>query len=52
MIRERLACVLFLFLVLSASIFAQDVNVRSAVDYKANKMKKELNLDENQAVAI
>ena len=52
MIRERLACVLFLFLVLSASVFAQDVNVQSAVDYKANKMKKELNLTDNQAVAI
>ena len=52
MIRERLACVLFLFLVLSASIFAQDVNVQSAVDYKANKMKKELNLTDSQAVAI
>ena len=52
MIRERLACVLFLFLVLSASIFAQDVNVQSAVDYKANKMKKELNLTDSQVEAI
>ena len=46
------ACILFLFLVLSTSIFAQDVDVRSAVDYRANKMKKELNLTESQAVAI
>jgi hypothetical protein len=52
MIRERLACVLFLFLVLSASVFAQEGGVQSAVDYKANKMKKELNLDESQVVAI
>ena len=46
------ACILFLFLVLSTSIFAQDVDVRSAVDYRANKMKKELNLTDSQAVAI
>ena len=52
MIRGRLACVLFLFLFLSVPLFAQEGNVQSAVDYKANKMKKELNLTDSQAVAI
>ena len=52
MIRACLACVLFLFLVLSAFVFAQDEDLRSTVDYKVNKMKTVLNLDESQAVAI
>jgi hypothetical protein len=52
MIRVCLACVLFLFLVLSAFVFAQDEDLRSTVDYKVNKMKTVLNLDESQVVAI
>ena len=52
MIRKRQTCVLFLFLVLSASVFAQDQDVRSVVDYKVNKMKTELNLTYTQADAI
>ena len=47
-----LACVLFLFLVLSTSVFAQDEDMQSTVDYKVNKMKKELNLTDSQADAI
>ncbi len=47
-----LACVLFLLLLLSASVFAQDEGVRSAVDYKVNKMQRELNLTYTQADAI
>ena len=51
---KNLQCltVLFLFLVLSAFVFAQDEDLRSTVDYKVNKMKTELHLDESQAHAI
>ena len=49
-VRKCLACVLFLFLVLSAFVFAQDEE--STVDSKVNKMKTVLNLTESQAYAI
>ena len=52
MIRQRLTCVLFLYLALSAFVFAQDEDLQSAVDYKVNKMKTELNLTYRQAEAI
>ncbi len=52
MILKCLTCVLFLFLVLSASVFAQDEDLRSAVDYKVHKMQTELNLTDSQAEAI
>ena len=52
MIRKCLVCVMFLFLALSVSIFAQNEDLRSNVDYKVNKMKKVLDLTENQADAI
>ncbi len=52
MIRQCLACVLFLFLVLSAFVFAQDEEAQSTVDYKVNKMKTALNLTDSQANAI
>jgi hypothetical protein len=48
----RCLTVFFLFLVLSAFVFAQDADLRSTVDYKVHKMKIVLNLDESQAVAI
>jgi len=44
--------ILFLFLFLSISAFAQDEDVQSAVDYKVNKMQKVLNLTDTQADAI
>jgi len=43
---------LFLFLVLSAFVFAQAQDVQSIVDYKVNKIKQELNLTDSQADAI
>ena len=50
MIHKCLACLLFLFLVLSAAVFAQgDEDLRSNVDYKINKMKTVLNLTDSQA---
>ena len=52
MIRKCLACVLFLSLALSAFVFAQDEDVMSAVNYKVNKLKIELNLTDSQADAI
>jgi len=52
MIRKFLALVFILSLILSAAAWAQNDDVRSAVDYKINKMKKELNLSESQAYAI
>ena len=42
----------FLFLVLSASVFAQDEDFQSNVDYKIDKMKTELKLTDSQAEAI
>ncbi len=44
--------VLFLLLVLNTFVFAQDEDLQSTVDYKVNKMKRELNLTESQADAI
>jgi hypothetical protein len=52
MIRKCLTCVLFLLLALSTSVFAQNEDVRSAVDYKVNKMKTELKLTDSQASGI
>ena len=52
MIHRCLACVLFLFLALSAFVFAQDADVQSAVDYKVNKMERVLNLTDSQVEAI
>ena len=49
---KNLRLVLFLSLLLSAPIFAQEGDVQSAVDYKANKMKTELKLTDSQAFAI
>ena len=49
---QILACASLLFLVLSISVFAQDEDLQSTVDYKVNKMKKELNLTDSQADAI
>jgi len=43
---------LFLFLFLSTFVFAQDGDLQSTVDYKANKMKTELHLTDTQALAI
>ena len=52
MIHKCLACVLFLFFALSAFVFAQEGDERSAVDYKVHKMKTELKLTDSQADAI
>jgi hypothetical protein len=52
MIRGVLACVLLVFLLLNAIVYAQDDDVRSAVDYKVNKMQKVLHLTDSQAEAI
>lgn len=47
-----LAFFLFLFLVPDALVSAQEQDVQSTVDYKVNKMQKELNLTDSQAYAI
>ncbi len=52
MVRKYLAFFLVLFLGLGTSIFAQDEDLVSKVNYKVSKMKKELNLTDSQAVAI
>ena len=52
MIRRSLAFFLFLFFVLSTVVFAQDQDIQSTVNYKVNKMKKELHLTDSQADAI
>jgi hypothetical protein len=52
MVRKCLACLSLLCLVLSTVAFAQDEDFQSNVDYKVNKMKKELNLTDSQADAI
>jgi len=52
MIRKCLACLLFLSLVLSTFVFAQDEDLESALDYKINKMQRELKLTDPQADAI
>ena len=51
MIRESLVCMFFL-VVLSLSVFGQDEDLQSTVDYKVNKMKTELKLTYDQANAI
>jgi len=43
---------LFAFFALSAAVFAQDADIQSSVDYKANKMQRELNLTDSQAALI
>ena len=50
MIRMCLACVLLLFLI--AFVYAQEGDLRSVVEYKVDKMKKELKLTDSQANAI
>jgi hypothetical protein len=52
MVQKYLTCVMVLFLVLNVSVFAQEEDVRSVVEYKVNKMKTELNLTDSQARAI
>ncbi len=52
MVRKSLACFLFLFLVLAGLAFAQDDDMRSAVDYKISKMKIALKLTDDQAAAL
>jgi hypothetical protein len=52
MIRQCLVSALFLLFVLSACAYAQDGDYQSSVDYKVDKMKKELNLNESQADAV
>ena len=52
MIRKCLGHVLFLLFVLSVSVFAQNEDLRSTVDYKVNKMRSELKLMDSQADAI
>jgi len=50
MIRGSL--VFFLLLTLSAAAFAQDEGLEQMVDYKVNKMQKELHLTDGQALAV
>jgi len=52
MIRKILVIVLFLSFLLGKVVFAQDESLQSAVDYKVNKMKRELKLTDSQADAI
>jgi len=52
MIRKGLISILFLIFVLNVCGYAQDENYQSMVDYKVNKMKKELNLTDTQADAV
>jgi len=52
MIRKDLVIVLFLSLILGNLVFAQDDSLQSTVDYKVNKMKRELKLTDSQANAI
>lgn len=52
MIRKCLAFVLFLFLVLNASVYAQDEDFQSSLDYRIDKMQTELNLTDAQADAV
>lgn len=52
MIRILWVLVLCIGLVLKTCVYAQNEDIQSAVDYKINKMKVELNLTESQAMAI
>ena len=52
MIRKYLASILSLVFLLSVVGYAQDENLQSKVDYKINKMKKELNLTDYQMYAL
>ena len=44
--------IIILLLFLSAVAFAQNDDLRSSVDYKVNKMKKELDLSQGQIYAV
>jgi len=52
MVRKYLVCFMMLFFLTSAAVFAQDEDLRSNVDYKANKMQKALKLTDTQAEDI
>jgi len=52
MVRQCLACFLFLFFVLNVAVFAQDDDLQSKVDYKVNKMQRVLKLTDTQAMDI
>jgi hypothetical protein len=52
MIRKCLVSVLSFLLLLGTLGFAQDEGIQSIVDYKVNKMKRELNLTDTQSEAI
>ena len=52
MIRQGFACTLCLVVLLRGAAFAQDEDLRSRVDYKINKVTKELNLTQVQADAL
>ena len=41
-----------LLLILNTTLFAQDMDLQSTVDYRVNKMKMELKLTDSQALAI
>lgn len=51
MLLNSLARISFIFLVLTAFVYAQDDDLRTAVDYKINKMTTELHLTDSQADA-
>jgi len=52
MIYKYLTGFIFLFLLLSGVVRAQDADLQSTVDYKVNKMKTALKLTDSQAEAI
>jgi len=52
MIRKGGVVVFFLFFVLNISLWAQEDDLRSTVDYKVDKMRTELKLTFSQAEAI
>ena len=52
MVRQFLAGILIILLMGGASVWAQDEDFQSTLDYKVDKMKNELNLSFAQADAI
>jgi len=52
MVRTCLAFLLVLLMVMNTAVFAQEEDLRSTVDYKVNKMQKELHLTDSQADAL
>ena len=52
MIQKWITLFLFVFFVIKTPVFAQDEDFHPNMDYKINKMKKELNLTESQADAM